>query len=315
MTKEIKTLKIGNKRLKNNLFLAPMLGYTNWAFRELIQKNTEISVFTEMIPINALSKDSNYCKDIIKRGDLEKNVFYQFFGNDEEKLVKSIQNILDLGIKIDFINLNCGCPAGDIVSQGAGSALLKRQSKINTMIEYSKKNFDIPFTIKIRSGYDIQKHLNYNELEDSGLDALFVHPRTKKQQYSGKIDLNFLKETKEQTNIPVIGNGDIINIEDIKKMYDYTNCDGYMLGRVVLTNPFIFDEILNSNYYNFSNKIHFLEEYFLLLQKDNNNSAFQNAKTLALFLVREIRNASKVREEISKTKTFFEIKEIIKKIK
>jgi len=313
MTKEIKTLKIGNKRLKNNLFLAPLLGYTNWAFRELVQKNTEISVFTEMIPINALSKDSNYCKDIIKRSDIEKNVFYQFFGNDEDKLVKSIQNVLDLGIKIDFINLNCGCPAGDIVSQGAGSALLKRQSKINSMIEYSKKNFDIPFTIKIRSGYDTTKHLDYKNLEDCGLDALFVHPRTKKQQYSGKIDLDFLKETKEQTNIPVIGNGDIQNIKDIQLMYEKTNCDGYMIGRAALTNPFIFDEILNSNYYNFSDKIKFLEKYFSLLQKDNNNSAFQNAKTLGLFLVREIKNASKIREEMSKTKTFFEILEIIKK--
>ncbi len=314
MVKEIKTIKIGSKRLKNNLFLAPLLGYTNWAFRELVQKNTEISVFTEMIPINALSKDSNYCKDIIKKGDLEKNVFYQFFGNDEEKLVKSIQNILDLGISIDFINLNCGCPAADIVAQGAGSALLKRQSKINTMIEASKKAFDIPFTIKIRSGYDITKHLDYNKLEDSGLDGLFIHSRTKKQQYSGKIDLNFLKETKEKTNLPIIANGDIHNMEDITNIHNETDCDGYMLGREALSNPFVFDEILYGNYSTFQNKLNFLMEYHTLLLKDQNNSTFSNAKNLSMFLVREVRNASKLREEISKTKTFFEITQLLKKV-
>lgn len=322
MKNTIKPIKIGNKTLKNNLFMAPMLGYTNWAFRELIQKSAKISVFTEMIPINALSKDSNYCKEIIKRGN-EKNVFYQFFGNDEEKLIKSIENILNLGIKIDFINLNCGCPASDIVSQGAGSALLKRQSKINTMIEYTKKYYDIPVTIKIRSGYDNEKHLNYKQLEDSGLDALFIHPRTKKQQYSGNINIDYLKYAKENINIPVIANGNIFNINDINMLHNKTNCDGYMIGRAVLTNPFVFEEILYkksddiknySNYNNFEKKILFLKEYYNLLKISEDKSAFLNAKTFSLFLVREVKNASKIRENISKTKSFEEILKIIKRI-
>ena len=127
MQKVIKTIKIGNKRLKNNLFLAPMLGFTNFAFRELIQETAKINVFTEMISINALSKDSNYCKEQIKIYN-EKNLFYQFFGNDEKKLNKSIENVLKHNT-IEFINLNCGCPASDIISQGAGSALLKENQK------------------------------------------------------------------------------------------------------------------------------------------------------------------------------------------
>jgi len=313
--KSIKNIKIGGGGLKNNLFLAPMLGFTNFAFRELIQKNAKIAVFTEMIPINALSKDSNYCKDLIIRGSSERNVFYQFFGNDEKKLVKSIQNILDLNIKIDFIDLNCGCPAQDIVLQGAGCALLKRESKIKSMIQASKKAFDIPFTIKIRTGYDKPKHLDYKALEDSGCDALFVHGRTKKQQYSGNIDLKFIKEAKERTDLPIIANGNIKDLKDIQKVYFQTDCDGYMIGRQALTNPFVFREIINGNYSTFYERIDFLDKYYKKMLDNNINCAFQNAKLLSLFLVREIKDASKIRERISKTKEFEELLQIVESIK
>jgi len=314
MKKAIKTIKIGKKRLKINLFLAPMLGFTNFAFRELIQKITKIPVFTEMIPINALSKDSNYCKDLIKRGNSEKNVFYQFFGNDEEKLVKSIDNLLDLGIKIDFLNLNCGCPASDIVSQGAGSALLKRESKIIKMIKRTKQSFDIPFTIKIRTGFDYPKHLNYKKLENVGLDAIFIHGKTKKQQYAGEIDINFIKEAKSKTKIPIIANGNINSKKQILLLHNTTNCDGFMIGRAALTNPFVFDEILNNKYHGFEEKINFLEEYYKLLESENKKSAFIKTKNLSLFMTRDISGAVKARINISKAKTFKEITRTLKKL-
>lgn len=314
MKQIIKTIKIGKKRLKNNLFLAPLLGFTNFAFRELVQKTAKISVFTEMIPINALSKDSNYGKYVIKRGDSEKNVFYQFFGNDEEKFVKSVDNILDSGIKIDFLNLNCGCPANDIISQGAGSALLKRESKIIQIIKRAKESFDIPFTIKIRTGFNIPKHLNYTKLEKIQLDAIFIHGRTKKQQYSGKIDLDYIKEAKEKTKIPIIANGDIKSLEDVELLHNKTNCDGYMIGRGAVENPFIFDEILNNKKHKFEEKINFLENYYKLLKEEGTRSEYINTKNLALFMIKGIEGAVKARVKISKAKTFKEIETIIKKL-
>lgn len=312
MQKVIKTIKIGNKRLKNNLFLAPMLGFTNFAFRELIQETAKINVFTEMISINALSKDSNYCKEQIKIYN-EKNLFYQFFGNDEKKLNKSIENVLKHNT-IEFINLNCGCPASDIISQGAGSALLKRESKIYTMIKECKKEYDIPFTIKIRTGFDYPKHLNYEKLENIGLDAIFIHGRTKKQQYSGEIDLKFIKEVKEKSKIPIIANGNIHNSKDLKKYYEKTFCDGFMIGREALKNPFVFEEILNNKHNKtFEDKIIFLEKYYKLLMK-NTNVGFNETKNISMFICKDVNNASMAREKISKSKTFGEIKATLKKL-
>ena len=312
MKTAIKSIKIGYIRLKNNLFLAPMLGFTNFAFRELIQETAKISAFTEMISINALSKDSNYCKDQLKING-EKNLFYQFFGNDEKKLNKSIENILKHN-EIKFINLNCGCPAADIISQGAGSALLKRESKICSMIKECKKEYNIPFTIKIRTGFDYPKHLNYEKLENNGLDAIFLHGRTKKQQYSGKIDLNFIKETKELSNIPIIINGDIHNSKIIEDYYKKTNCDGFMIGRGALKNPFIFEELLtNKKNKSFEDKINFLDNYYKLLIKDT-KMGFNEAKNLSMFICKDVSNASVAREKISKVKTFSEIKAILKKL-
>lgn len=314
MFKAIKKIKIGHKTLENNLFLAPMLGFTNFAFREEIEKYSKISVFTEMISINALSKDCNYCRDQIKRGASETNVFFQFFGNDEEKTVKSVQNILDIGTKIDFFNLNCGCPAQDIVKQGAGSALLKRESKINIIVKRVKESFNFPVTIKIRSGYDTTKHLDYNKLEESGLDALFVHPRTKKQQYSGKIDLEFLKQVKESTAIPVIANGDIKNKEDIIKLHNLIYCDGYMIGRQALNNPFIFEEILTGKERSFNNKINFLEKYYSNLIKYDVKDTYTRIKALSMLLTYGLKDATTIRLKLSELKDPVQIIDTLKNI-
>ncbi len=314
MKNSINKIKLGELSLKNNLFLAPMLGFTNFAFRELIQKTSNISTITEMIPINALSKDCNYCKDLIIRGNYEKNLGYQFFGNDENKFVKSIENLEKMDIKIDYINLNCGCPATDIIKQGAGSALLNRESKIKNIIEKTKECFDYPFTIKIRTGYDYEKHLNYKELEGSGLDAIFLHGRTKKQQYSGEINLEYIKEVKEKTNIPIIANGDIRNIEDINRIYEYTKCDGFMIGRKALFNPFIFEEILYKNKKKFEDKIFFLEEYYKLLEFKDVKTKFKDVKNLSLFFARNIDNIAEVRKNLAKSQRFDEIIGILKKV-
>lgn len=292
--------------------MAPMLGFTNVAFREVLQKTADISTFTEMIPVNSLSKDSNYCKDIIKRGKTEKKVFYQFFGNDEEKFKKAIDNLLNLGIKLDFININIGCPRLNIIKQGAGCALLKREPQIHKIVKELKDCFEMPVTIKIRSGYNTSKHLNYGKLKEEGCDAVFLHARTRKQGYSGKIDLSFLKEAKEKTKIPIIANGDIKSHEDCALIHNQTNSDGFMIGRFALQDPFVFREILLGKKSTYKERVKFLEDYCRALERYEITNAFEKIKTFSTGLTKGMHNATKNRSLLVKIKSIEEIMEILK---
>ncbi len=292
--------------------MAPMLGFTNVAFREVLQKTANISTFTEMIPVNSLSKDSNYCKDLLKRGKLEKNVFYQFFGNDEEKFKKAIDNVLTLGIKLDFININIGCPRLNIIKQGAGCALLKREPQIHKIVKELHNSFEIPVTIKIRAGYNVPKHLNYNKLEEEGCDAIFLHARTRKQGYSGKINLDFIKEAKEKTKIPIIANGDIKNIEDCYLIHNQSNSDGFMVGRYALQDPFVFREIMGGKKSTYKEKVKFLEDYYKALEKYEITNAFEKIKIFCSGVTKGMPNATKNRSLLVKTKNIEEIMEILK---
>lgn len=312
MNKAIKPIKIGENRLENNLFLAPMLGFTNVAFREVLQKTASISTFTEMVPVNSLSKDSNYCKDLIKKGKAEKNVFYQLFGNDEEKFKKAVDNLLDSGIKPDFININLGCPRLNIIKQGAGCALLKREPQIHKIVKELHNSFEMPITIKIRSGYNIPKHLNYSKLEEEGCDAIFLHARTRKQGYSGKIDLNYIKEAKEKTKIPIIANGDIKSMDDCEFIHNRTNSDGFMIGRFALQDPFVFREILSGKKSTYKEKIKFLEDYYKALEKYKITNAFEKIKIFCSGVTKGMPNATKNRSLLVKTKNIEEIMGILK---
>jgi len=151
-------------------------------------------------------------------------------------------------MKPDIIDINMGCPVPKVaVKAQAGSALLKNPQKIKEIVESVVKAVPVPVTVKIRSGWD-NKSINAVEvakiIESAGASAITVHGRTRSQGYSGKVDLDIIKEVKEAVNIPVIGNGDIIDIESAKKMLEYTKCDAIMIGRGVLGNPWLIKEIV-----------------------------------------------------------------------
>jgi len=318
MNNAIKQIKIGDLVYKNNLFLAPMEGFTNVSFRKNLIKYEEIGLFSEMIPSTSLSKSRNYCKDLIYRDNSETNLTYQLFGNDPKNFVNAV---ITLEPNADAYNINSGCPVEKVISQGAGCALLKRKNRIYSIIKEMRKVTEKPITLKIRTGYTKAAHLDYDLLRSFGCDAIFIHARTCKQKYAGNVDYNFLKEAKDKSTIPIIGNGDLCNLKSLNEMYENTNVDGFMIGRACLHNPAIFrDLVQNKNYDLWATTISknekelFLRNYYNDLVKYDIKTPFNKLKTLSMFMFRFSANAKKTREFLVKTKSEKELFEVIRNV-
>jgi len=223
------------------IFVAPMASISDAAFRLICLKNGFSLAFTEMISANALVRKNKATLLLLQKTKEEKNFAPQIFGQNTKNLVNAAI-ILEKEYGASIIDINFGCPASKIIKQGAGSALLKRPSKIKEIVSSVKKNINIPLSCKIRTGITKQ---NINALEiskiiqDADADILTIHARTQSQGYSGNADWNIIKEIKNKIKIPIIGNGDINSKEDINKIIKETNCDGVMIGRAAKNNPLL----------------------------------------------------------------------------
>ena len=239
--------KIGNVEIKNNICLAPMAGFCNSAFRRIVKEMGVGLVFAEMVSDKAIFYGSEKTIDMLKMTEEERPLAQQIFGSDKESFVYAAKKVMEI-MKPDIIDINMGCPVPKVaVKSQAGSALLKNPEKIKEIVEAVVKSVDVPVTVKIRSGWD-SNSINAVEvakiIEEAGASAITVHPRTRAQGYEGKADWNIIKEVKENVSIPVIGNGDIKSVEDAKRMLEETNCDGIMIGRAALTNPYLFKQVI-----------------------------------------------------------------------
>ncbi|MEK7851329.1 MAG: tRNA dihydrouridine synthase DusB [Deltaproteobacteria bacterium] len=238
-------LKIGNLKLENNLILAPMAGITNLPFRLMCKEEGAGLVFSEMVSAMAIVRNSQKTSALLRTDEKERPLAVQLFGS-EPKILAEAARIVE-GVGADIIDINMGCPAKKVVSTGAGSSLLKDPFKIKEIIEAVRSAAKVPFTVKIRSGWDV-KSINYLEIgriaEECGADAITLHSRTTAQQFGGHSDWSHIAELKKAVKIPVIGNGDVKTPEDAKKMLDETGCDGVMIGRGALGNPWIFSRTL-----------------------------------------------------------------------
>lgn len=239
-------MKIGNLVLDGQVILAPMAGVCNSAYRKICKEMGAALVCAEMVSDKGMIYNSKKTKEMLYFEEFERPISQQIFGNSKETFVEAAKMVYDI-MKPDIIDINMGCPVPKVaVRSQAGSALLKNPQLIYEIVSSVVEAVPVPVTVKIRSGWDANS-INAVEVakivESAGASAITVHPRTRSQLYSGKADLDIIKQVKENVSIPVIGNGDIVDIESAKHMLEYTHCDAIMIGRGVLGNPWIIKEI------------------------------------------------------------------------
>jgi len=238
--------KIGNIEIANQLVLAPMAGICNSSFRRIVKEMGCGLIYAEMVSDKAIFYKNEKTLDMLIMSEEERPISQQIFGSDKDSFVEAAKYVYE-NMKPDIIDINMGCPVPKVaVRAQAGSALLKNPEKVRDIVSAVVKCVPIPVTVKIRSGWD-HNSINAVEIakicEEAGASAICIHGRTRSQGYSGKADLNIIREVKEAVSIPVIGNGDIVDCYSAKKMLDETGVDAIMIGRGALGNPWIFKEI------------------------------------------------------------------------
>ena len=236
-------LKIENVELKNNLILAPMAGVTDLPFRIVAEKFNPGLVCTEMVSSKALYYGDEKTKKLLKTDGEEHPISMQIFGSDTETMGYAAKYISEIA---DIVDINMGCPAPKVVKNGDGSKLLLDLNKVEEIIKAVVANSKKPVTLKFRKGWNNENIVACEVAqiaEKNGVSAITIHGRTRDEFYSGKVDLEIIKKVKETVKIPVIGNGDIVDEESARYMFEYTGVDGIMIGRGSMGNPWIFREI------------------------------------------------------------------------
>lgn len=241
-------MKIGNIELENNVFLAPMAGVSDLAYRIICKEYGAGLVFSEMVSAKAMYYKDEKTNFLTLIDERERPVALQIFGSEPEIMAYVVDKYLNPRVDIDIIDINMGCPAPKIIKNGDGCSLMRNPKLAGDILKSVVKVSSKPITVKFRMGWD-KESINGLEIakiaEDSGVSAVTIHGRTRDMFYSGEADWEFIKNVKETVSIPVIGNGDIFNPEDGIRMLKDTNCDAIAIGRGAMGNPWIFKRIVN----------------------------------------------------------------------
>ena len=244
-------VKIGSVELKGNLFLAPVAGYSDAAFRSVCIENGACFTYTEMVSAEALVRKNLKTEILMRRACNEKAYSVQIFGGEPEIMAEAAHIVLEK-THCEVIDINCGCPVPKIIKTGAGSALTRDPDRLFKVAEAVAKAAGgrteaggVPVTVKIRSGWE-SKQMTWRAAAeaalDAGVSAITIHPRTRAQGYEGHSDWGIMKELVELVNgrIPVFGSGDLFKPEDARAMLEQTGADAVMFARGAMGNPFIF---------------------------------------------------------------------------
>lgn len=316
-------LEIGNVRLKNNIFLAPMAGVTDKPYRLICEEMGCGLSYTEMVSAKGLyykNENAKFLTDI----DEKEDVSLQIFGSDPFIMGEIAKRLNHSRAKI--IDINMGCPMPKIVKNGDGSALMLHPEIAEKVIKAVVSNSNKPVTIKIRKGWD-DTHINAVEFaqmaENAGVKAIAIHGRTRNQFYSGNADWSIIKKLKENVKIPVIGNGDITKPEDSKRMTDETGCDAIMIGRGAQGNPWIFKRIIH--YFKtgeilreptIKERIDMILKHLdmMISYKGEHVGVLEMRKHISWYL-KGIHGAAKIKEQIFKMTDYRDIKNILLTLK
>lgn len=312
-------MKIGNVEIKNKLILAPLAGYTNQVYRQICHDFGAALTYTEMISDKGLIYENDKTWDLCYIENTEKPVSLQLFGGNIEELVKAAK-MIDKRSNCDIIDINMGCPVKKVLKSGSGSYLLQNPEYIEQMVRSVVNNVSKPVTVKMRIGWDHQS-INHIEIakaiERGGASAICVHGRTKSDFYSGKVNLQAIKEVKENVKIPVIGNGDVKTITDLQNMLA-TGVDFVMIGRASLGNPWIFKEFnayLNNEEYIYPSdqeKINFLLYHLdKLVNLKGEKIAILEMRSLAAWYVKGMKNNKEFKLKLINITTVKEFKQIV----
>ena len=241
----LRKLKIGDVVLENNIFLAPMAGITDRAFRMMCKKYGAGLVCTEMVSSKGLFYGDDKTKLILNTQDERRPISMQIFGSEVNAMGYAASYVSNMA---DILDINMGCPAPKVVKNGDGSRLLLDLELAEKIIKEVVSKSKVPVTVKIRKGWDSDNIVAVEAAkiaERAGASAVIIHGRTRQEFYSGNADWEIIKKVKESVNIPVIGNGDIKSKEDAAEMFEKTNVDGIMIGRAAMGSPWIFEEIIS----------------------------------------------------------------------
>lgn len=316
-------MKIKDIEFENNIFLAPMAGIADRAFRELCINYGAGYTVTEMVSSKGLTMGDKKSKELLTLGEIENPAGTQIFGDDPEIMAQAAKKCLEF--HPDIIDINMGCPAPKIAMNGGGASLMKNPKLAGEIVKAVSDAVDIPVTVKIRKGWD-DESITAVELaqiaEKNGASAITVHGRTRMQMYSGKVDYDIIAKVKKAVDIPVIANGDITDEQSAAIMLEKTNADAIMIGRGALGNPWIFRRI---NAYlsecrvlpdvSINEKMAVMLKHIQkIIEYKGEYTAMREARHHAAYYTKGIRGGAALRKEISTFEHFEQLEELAYKI-
>ena len=310
---------------KTPIFLAPMAGVTDSAFRIIVRELVDVPyrknllMFSEMVSCNGIHYRNEKTLEMLQTSAGERPVAIQLFGSNPEICAEAAKYVEELGTAA-VIDFNCGCPAPKIVKNGEGSALMQNPQLVEKILSAIRKSVKIPFSIKIRLGYD--ENINAVEIakiaENCGVDFIAVHGRTRPQFYSGAANWEEIAKVKAAVKIPVIANGDVKNFETLDKILEITNADGVMIGRAAQGNPFIIGALLK--YFLTGEKVspptliervEIMKRHFeKLIEFKGENVAVREMRTHAAWYTKGLKGGAEFRKKFNCAETVAEFEKI-----
>ena len=312
-------MKIKDIEFDSIAFLAPMAGVADKAFRELCARFGAAYTVTEMVSAKGLSMGDRKSAELLTLGKDEKIAGAQIFGDDPEVMAQAAVKCLEFNPSI--IDINMGCPAPKVAMNGGGASLMKNPALAGEIVKAVSEAVSIPVTAKIRKGWD-EDSINAVEmariLEKNGAAAITIHGRTRKEMYSGKADLEIIRKVKEAVDIPVIGNGDIVDAQSAAIMLEKTNCDAIMVGRGSMGTPWVFQQI---NAYlsdcivipepSLTEKLSvMLKHVEKMIEYKGEYTAMREARHHAAYYTKGLRGGAKFRAEMGSLESFEQLEEI-----